>query len=104
MKTLATGMLALALLLLAPVSWAQTQTPAAPPSGQNTPPDHGPDSGTAPGGRGSSGWTGGAREGGDDNSGLVQKEPADINAGSEYATGTDLKGPPARFPSRQTPE
>lgn len=55
-------------------------------------------SGTAPEGRGSTGWTGGSR----DQTGTGNPEAA---ADQPFmATGVDLKGPPRQFPAGQTPE
>jgi hypothetical protein len=55
-------------------------------------------SGTAPEGRGSTGWTGGNRgQTGTGNPEAAKDQPF-------MATGLDLKGPPLQFPAGQTPE
>ena len=55
-------------------------------------------SGTAPGGMGSTGWTGGNRgPTGTGNPEAAADQPF-------MATGVDLKGPPRQFPAGQTPE
>jgi hypothetical protein len=54
--------------------------------------------GTAPEGRGSTGWTGGNRgPGGIDNPEAAKDQPF-------MASGVDLKGPPQQFAAGQTPE
>jgi hypothetical protein len=55
-------------------------------------------SGTAPEGMGSTGWTGGNRgQTGTGNPEAAKDQPF-------MATGVDLKGPPRQFPAGQTPE
>jgi hypothetical protein len=55
-------------------------------------------SGTAPDGMGSTGWTGGNRgQTGTGNPGTAKDQPF-------MASGLDLKGPPQQFPAGQTPE
>jgi len=54
--------------------------------------------GTAPEGRGSTGWTGGNR-------GQTGTADPDAAANQPFmASGVDLKGPPQQFPAGQTPE
>jgi hypothetical protein len=55
-------------------------------------------SGTAPEGRGSTGWTGGNR-------GPTGATDSEAAANQPFmATGVDLKGPPQQFSAGQTPE
>ena len=55
-------------------------------------------SGTGPGGMGSTGWTGGTRgQTGTGNPEAAANQPF-------MATGVDLKGQPQQFPAGQTPE
>ena len=55
-------------------------------------------SGTAPEGRGSTGWTGGNR-------GPTGTGNPEAAKGQPFmASGVDLKGPPQQFPPGQTPE
>jgi hypothetical protein len=68
-------------------------------------------SGTAPENMGASGWTGGRKDAtpqaetsGAGPGDVHSETPGNINNDSVYATGTDLKGPPAQFPANQTPE
>jgi hypothetical protein len=94
-----------ATLLTAP-AFAQDIKNGQPTSQQGvTPPETGPSSGTKPGSMGSTGWTGGRR---DSHSGAgpetTGSSPNNINNESEYSTGTDLKGPPIKFPANKTPE
>lgn len=69
------------------------------------------DSGTRPENMGTSGWTGGRQDAdsrsdttGAGPSAAENNAPRNINDDSEYATGQDLKGAPAKFPATQTPE
>ncbi len=109
MKHLALISLIVGTILSAALSLANAQTPSSDPSApQNdsaTPVQQGPDSGTSPGGMGSTGETGGSRgaNAAAETTGSGAREP-NINSESEYATGADLKGPPAHFPPARTPE
>lgn len=98
-----------AALLSAP-ALAQEQDMAKPQTQQPglTPGEAGPDSGVKPGNMGATGWSGGRK---DSHLAPEGTEPAttgsnhgNINKDSEYATGEDLKGPPAQFPPNRTPE
>ena len=65
----------------------------------------GPSEPGRPDDRGSSGWTGGAREPNEE--GTVGTAPRASDAEvdqQEYASGVDLNGPPVRFPANKTPE
>jgi hypothetical protein len=63
------------------------------------------DSGTRPENMGASGWTGGRKDTSPHpHAETTGSNPGNINEDSEYATGTDLKGPPAQFPPARTPE
>jgi hypothetical protein len=60
---------------------------------------------------GGSGWTGGRKDPApqSETTGAGPRDPntetpGNINNDSSYATGEDLKGPPAKFPATQTPE
>jgi hypothetical protein len=71
--------------------FAGTMLAAAPIMAQDN-------SGTAPEGRGSTGWTGGNRgQTGTGNPEAAKGQPF-------MASGVDLKGPPQQFPPGQTPE
>jgi hypothetical protein len=66
-------------------------------------------SGVAPEGRGSTGWTGGARE--PDKTGQAETTGSNPQREGEaaadqplMATGEDLNGPPVRLPPNKTPE
>lgn len=62
-------------------------------------------SGTEPEGKGSTGWTGGARQP-SETTGQSDRNPDPEAAENQpyMATGKDLKGPPMRFPANKTPE
>ena len=109
MKHLALISLIVGTILSAALSLANAQTPSSDPSApQNDFGDAGTARagfGTSPGGMGSTGETGGSRgaNAAAETTGSGAREP-NINSESEYATGADLKGPPAHFPPARTPE
>lgn len=73
-----------------------------------TPGEAGADSGTKPGNMGATGWNGGRKDSHSSPGGTEPEttgsNPGNINEDSSYATGKDLKGPPAQFPPDRTPE
>lgn len=82
------------------IAYAQQAGQKALPDGQSGPSQPSATSGTAPDHMGKSGWTGGSTGA---STGTAQTRTG-INADSEYATGEDLRGPPAHFPASKTPE
>ena len=96
--------LAFAVALMTATALAQ-QSPQSETAPSHTDRDS---SGTAPGGMGSSGWTGGLGGShiGTSNSHTTGAAPsAAPDAGQpEMATGRDLMGPPTRFRAADTPE
>jgi hypothetical protein len=99
-------------LLLVATGIATAQAPNAPATEHpsNTTKQRS-NSGTAPENMGASGWTGGRKDAtpqaettGSGPGDARSETPGNINNDSVYATGTDLKGPPAQFPATQTPE
>lgn len=98
-------LIAASIMVSATASFAQTSTPPAGTVEQPTAP-HSSGSGTAPEGKGSTGWTGGAR----DQSSQTVGQPTsakDAEAAKDQppmASGEDLKGPTERFPPSKTPE
>lgn len=106
MKNIGLVLLATAMAVSGTSSFAQNTDPPASTMEKPAAVPHSSGSGTAPDGKGSTGWTGGAR---DQNSqttgqatGLQDAEAAKDQPA--MATGEDLKGPPKQFSPRQTPE
>ena len=103
MKALTTIVAVLALTAAAALS-ASAQTTPPNAAGQPAPEPHQHGSATAPADKGSSGWTGNSRvpaESVGESSGMAARQSADQ---PEMATGTDLNGPPVKFPPAKTPE
>jgi hypothetical protein len=93
-------------LLFAATGISAAQTPDQPAAER---PEHitkqNSDSGTRPENMGASGWTGGRKDTSPHpNAETTGSNPGNINEDSEYATGEDLKGPPAQFAPARTPE
>lgn len=100
------SLIAATMMVSATHSSAQNSNPPASTLEQPTAAPHSSGSGTAPEGKGSTGWTGGAR---DQNSqttgqGTSAQEAEAAKDQPSMATGEDLKGPPKKFPPNQTPE
>lgn len=107
MKLRAVTVLFAAAILSAPALAQDTTKPQTQQPGL-TPGEAGPDSGVKPGNMGTTGWNGGRKDSHSAPDGTEPEttgsNPGNINKDSEYATGEDLKGPPARFPPNRTPE
>lgn len=90
----------------ATLALAQDNTPPAGTlerPGATTP--HSSSAGTAPEGKGTTGWTGGARDQNSQTTGQgASQNPEDAKNQPWMATGEDLKGPPQQFPAGKTPE
>lgn len=104
MTHLRTLCLAFVIALLGSSSYAQQEQPRETMPKQTD--SH--SKGTAPGGMGSSGWTGGTGGAhiGTSNAHTTGAAASESSAADqpEMATGQDLKGPPTRFPANNTPE
>lgn len=86
-------------------TFAQDNTPPADTVERQQVPTHSSGSGTAPEGKGTTGWTGGARDQGSQASGQSgSTDPEAAKNQPAMATGKDLKGPPEQFPAGKTPE
>lgn len=91
------------------LSFAQGQAPTPNEHPANTTQQNS-NSGTRPENMGKSGWTGGRQDTtpSSETTGTggapEAHTPGNINNDSVYSTGTDLKGPPAKFPAPKTPE
>lgn len=101
-----TLLVAVASLVAATFSFAQDNTPPASTVERpeaTTPQSSG--AGTSPEGKGTTGWTGGARDQNSQTTGQgASKDPEEAKSQPWMATGEDLKGPPKQFPAGQTPE
>ncbi len=103
-------MIAVTIMVSAPVSFAQNNTPPANSvEDPATTPQHGSGTGTSPENMGATGWNGGSR-GQTHNSVTTTGQGSgaqDTEAAKDQpamATGEDLKGPPKQFPANKTPE
>jgi hypothetical protein len=102
-------LIAATLMVPAPYSFAQNNTPPANTVEHpaNTP-QHGTGTGTAPENIGATGWTGGSSGQTKDSATTTgQSGVRDAEAAKDQpamATGQDLRGPPTRFPANKTPE
>lgn len=86
-------------------SFAQDNTPPAGTVEQPTAAPHSSGAGTAPEGKGTTGWTGGARDQTPQSSGQsASEDPEAAKNQPSMATGKDLQGAPKQFPANQTPE
>jgi hypothetical protein len=99
-------LIAATMMVSATYSFAQNSNPSAGTVEQPAAAPHSSGMGTGPEGKGSTGWTGGAR---DQNSQTTGQSTSarDAEAAKDQpsmATGEDLKGPPKKFPPNQTPE
>jgi hypothetical protein len=101
-----TPLVAVAVLSTTTFSFGQDNTPPANTVEQPaTTTPHTSGTGTAPEGKGTTGWTGGARDQNSQTSGQgASQNPEDAKNQPWMATGEDLKGPPKQFPAGQTPE
>jgi hypothetical protein len=100
-----TTLLAVTVVLAATLSFAQDSTPPAGTVEQPTTQPHSTGSGTAPEGKGTTGWTGGSRDQTPQSSGQrASQDPEAAKNQPWMATGEDLKGSPKQFPADQTPE
>jgi hypothetical protein len=100
------SLIAATIMVSTTYSHSQNGNPPANPVEQPAAAPHSSGSGTAPEGKGSTGWTGGAR---DQNSqttgqGTSARDAEAAKDQPSTATGDDLKGPPKKFPPNQTPE
>ncbi len=105
MRTRRLMILAVSAMLPATQSFAQNNTPPAHTMEQPAAAPHSSGSGTAPEGKGSTGWTGGTRDQNPQTTG--QGAAQDAEAAKDQpavATGEDLKGPPTQFAPSKTPE
>ena len=105
MKNISLVLLAAAMAVSA-TSFAQNNDPPASTMEKPAAVPHSSGSGTAPDGKGSTGWTGGARDQTSQTTGQ-SAGAQDAEAAKDQpamATGEDLKGPPKQFSPRQTPE
>jgi hypothetical protein len=100
------SLIAATMVVSAAYSYAQNGSPPANAVEQPAAAPRASGSGTAPEGKGSTGWSGGAR---DQNSqttgqGTSARDAEAAKDQPSMATGEDLKGPPKKFPPNQTPE
>ncbi|SFM10366.1 hypothetical protein SAMN03159423_5383 [Bradyrhizobium sp. NFR13] len=106
MKNIGLILLAAVVTMSGTYSSAQNNDPSANAREQPAATPHSSGSGTAPDGKGSTGWTGGARDQNSQTTGQATG-PQDAEAAKDQpamATGKDLQGPPKQFSPRQTPE
>jgi hypothetical protein len=97
-------LIALSVISAAP-SFAQDNTPPASTVERPTTAPDSSGSGTAPEGKGTTGWTGGARDQTPQSSGQsTSQNPEAAKSQPSMATGKDLQGPAKQFPANQTPE
>lgn len=99
------GIISFALALS--VTGASAQTQGVPETTPSPPDSH--SQGTAPGGMGSTGWTGGTGGAhiGTSNAHTTGSSSPSASSSEDQplmATGRDLQGPPTRFPANKTPE
>ena|ERR1700754_1557960 len=100
------SLVAIVTIAAATLAFAQDNTP---PAGTVERPEattpHSSGTGTAPEGKGTTGWTGGSRDQNSQTSGQsASQNPEDAKNQPWMATGEDLKGPPKQFPAGKTPE
>lgn len=93
-------------MVSATYSFAQNSNAPADTVEQPAAIPHSSGTGSAPDGKGSTGWTGGARDQSPQTTGQ-SNSARDAEAAKDQpsmATGEDLNGPPEKFPANQTPE
>lgn len=98
--------LAAVIMVSGTYSFAQNNDPSTNAMERPATAPHSSGSGTTPDGKGSTGWTGGARDQSSQTIGQTTGSQ-DAEAAKDQpamATGKDLKGPAKQFSPRQTPE